>query len=95
MPEVKESQASPPAPFRTRKNLKTTGKTTVSTMRGLTSKNSKHVEEFSSGESVVVREEGKLLRVEEDSKVMRGNSLVRKGRRRRRRRDKMCKSLSD
>ena len=67
--------------------MKTTGKTTATTLRATAAKNAKHVEEFSSSEQVVEREEEKLLRVEEDSKVIRGNSLVRRG--------KICKLSSD
>ena len=50
-------------------------------MKSTTGKRAKHVEELSSGENIA--EERKQLRVEEDSKVVRGNSLVRRGRRRR------------
>ena len=78
-PQQKKSPSLPSAP--PRKNNNPTGKLTATTMKSTTGKKAKHVEELSSGENIA--EERKQLKVEEDSKVVRGNSLVRRGRKRR------------
>ena len=72
---------------RERITMKTSGKMTGSTMRATTAKIAKHVEQLSSSGENIVESEGKQLKAEEDSKVVRGNSLVRRG--------KICKLLSD
>ena len=68
---------------RERTTMKTSGKMTGSTMRATTAKT---VLFSSSGENIVAIE-GKQPKAEEDSKAVRGNSLVRRG--------KICKLLSD
>ena len=68
---------------REKTTMKTSGKMTGSTMRATTSKTA----QFSSSGENIVAIEGKQPKAEEDSKAVRGNSLVRRG--------KICKLLSD
>ena len=76
MADVKER--SLPTPPRTRQTMKTTERITGATTRATTAKIAK--QQFSSGENIV-ESEGKQQKAEEDSQIVRGNSLVRKGRR--------------
>ena len=89
MSDVKERQRIPSTLPRT------TMKMSANTMKATTATIAK--QESSISENMLQSEERKHLMVEEDFKAVRGSSLVRKGRRRRRRwrrRDQICKLLT-